>query len=205
MWLNDFDIDFRCVRLKPYRDADGLLLLDIQQIIPLPEAAQYQTQIRAKDQATRAERGERYDLRYNFWSGLLEYAKTNTDLHANRKPGVYSWIGGSIGRTGFQLNYAVRGEDSQVELYIDLGQNSEERNKHYFEELKKNQAKIDGIFGEPLEWQELPDSRACRIRKIMEGGYRSPQSEWPNIYQNMVDAMIRLDKAFRGFVQNLQP
>jgi hypothetical protein len=39
MWLNDFDVDIRCVRLKPYRDADGLVLLDIQQIIPLPEAA----------------------------------------------------------------------------------------------------------------------------------------------------------------------
>src|SRR6516165_3587953 len=76
MWLNDFDVDIRCVRLKPYRDADGLVLLDIQQVIPLPEAAQYQTQLKAKDQATRTERGERHDLRYKFWSGLLEYAKT---------------------------------------------------------------------------------------------------------------------------------
>jgi hypothetical protein len=205
MWLNDFDVDIRCVRLKPYRDADGLVLLDIQQIIPLPEAAQYQTQIKAKDQAARAERGERHDLRYNFWSGLLEYAKTKTNLHANRKPGIYHWIGGSIGRAGFQLNYSVRGEESQVELYIDLGQNSDERNKVYFDGLKKNQAQIEGIFGGQLDWQDLPESRACRIRKVIEGGYRSPESEWSSIYEKMVDAMIRLDKALRGYVQNLQP
>src|SRR5205823_8486757 len=62
MWLNDFEgVDIRCVRLKPYRDADGLILLDIQQIIPLPEASQYQTQIREKDHSIKAERGERDD------------------------------------------------------------------------------------------------------------------------------------------------
>jgi hypothetical protein len=203
MWLNDFDIDIRCVRLKPYRDDDGLILLDIQQVIPLPEAAQYQTQLKAKDQATRTERGERHDLRYKFWSGLLEYAKTKTDLHANRKPGSYHWIGGSIGRAGFQLNYVVRGDESQVELYIDHGANSEDRNLMYFKELKSSREPIEATFGEHLEWQDLPESRACRIRKVIEGGYRSPEGDWSSIYQRMVDAMIRLDKAIRPFVQKL--
>ncbi len=47
MWLNDRDIDIRCIRLKPYADGDRLLL-DVQQIIPLPEVEQYQVQVREK-------------------------------------------------------------------------------------------------------------------------------------------------------------
>ena len=47
MWLNDRDIDIRCVRLKPYEDGDRLLV-DVQQIIPLPEIEQYQVQLREK-------------------------------------------------------------------------------------------------------------------------------------------------------------
>ena len=47
LWLNEHEIDIRCVRLRPYR-LNGDILLDIQQIVPLPEAAEYQIQIRQK-------------------------------------------------------------------------------------------------------------------------------------------------------------
>lgn len=48
LWLRERDIDIRCVRLKPYRMSDGTVLLDVQQIIPLPETASFQTQIGVK-------------------------------------------------------------------------------------------------------------------------------------------------------------
>jgi hypothetical protein len=53
LWLNERDLDFRCVRLQPYRLGSSLLL-DVQQIIPLPEAADYQVQIRQKQREVRA-------------------------------------------------------------------------------------------------------------------------------------------------------
>ncbi|HYK16365.1 MAG TPA: hypothetical protein VEV37_00030 [Bryobacteraceae bacterium] len=40
LWLNDHDIDVRCVGLRPYA-FDSRVLLDVQQIIPLPEADFY--------------------------------------------------------------------------------------------------------------------------------------------------------------------
>lgn len=51
LWLNRFDrMDIRCVRLVLY-EIDGKVLLDIQQVVPLPEAADYQVRIRRKDAA----------------------------------------------------------------------------------------------------------------------------------------------------------
>ena len=47
MWLNGFDLDIRCVRMNPYVSEDGLFL-DIQTVIPLPEAEEYQVRIREK-------------------------------------------------------------------------------------------------------------------------------------------------------------
>ena len=38
MWLNQRDLDIRCIRLQPYSDGDKTLL-DVQQVIPLPEIA----------------------------------------------------------------------------------------------------------------------------------------------------------------------
>src|SRR4051812_30181907 len=55
MWLNSHDVDIRCVRLRPHT-LDGRVLVDVQQIIPLPEAAEYQVQLREKTQKQRKAR-----------------------------------------------------------------------------------------------------------------------------------------------------
>jgi len=49
LWLNSFEqMDIRCFRLIPY-DFDGRVVLDVQQIIPLREAADYQVKVRRKE------------------------------------------------------------------------------------------------------------------------------------------------------------
>ena len=55
MWLNDFGLDIRCVRMHPYR-SDGQVLLDVQTVIPIPEVADYQVLIREKKQKERESR-----------------------------------------------------------------------------------------------------------------------------------------------------
>ena len=56
MWLNDlYGLDITCVRLTPYRVADKLLL-DVQQVIPLP-AAKFTVQLRRRETAVRAVSG----------------------------------------------------------------------------------------------------------------------------------------------------
>lgn len=49
LWLRDRDIDIRCLRLRPYKH-DNKTFIDVQQIIPLPEAVEYQVQVREKAQ-----------------------------------------------------------------------------------------------------------------------------------------------------------
>lgn len=61
LWLIDHGIDIRCVRLKPYSLGDRLLV-DVQQIVPLPEAADYQVQVREKAQKERAARVSHADF-----------------------------------------------------------------------------------------------------------------------------------------------
>lgn len=60
MWLKDYGLDVRCIRLKPY-NLDGRTLIDIQQIVPLPEAGAYQVQLREKAQKKREGRSKKWD------------------------------------------------------------------------------------------------------------------------------------------------
>jgi hypothetical protein len=49
IWLNERELDIRCVRLKLYKSPDdNQLFIDVQQVIPIPEAADYQINVREK-------------------------------------------------------------------------------------------------------------------------------------------------------------
>jgi hypothetical protein len=80
IWLNDFGIDIRCVRMHPYVDNDNVLI-DIQTVIPVPETADYQVKIREKKQKERASRSQSRDLtKFN----LIANGETFSSLNKRR-------------------------------------------------------------------------------------------------------------------------
>ncbi len=83
MWLNDRDIDIRCIRLKPYADRDRLLL-DVQQIIPLPEVEQYQVQVREKTRRERIARVQSKD--FTKFDITIE---GNTESRLNKRNAIF--------------------------------------------------------------------------------------------------------------------
>lgn len=72
LWLNDAGLNIQCVKLQPYEIA-GRLVLDVQQIIPLPEAAVYQIRLRKKIAEERQASTAVLDrTRYDLWIGDKE-------------------------------------------------------------------------------------------------------------------------------------
>jgi len=73
MWLNERGIDIRCVRLNPHKDGERVLL-DVQQVIPLPEVEDYQVRVREKSRRERESRiSGRSTLKYMLSLGEKEY------------------------------------------------------------------------------------------------------------------------------------
>lgn len=146
---------------------------------------------------------ERLPIRYEFWKNLLIKAKEETKLHAQISPSEYGWIGTGSGKSGLGYNYSISQHEARVELYIDRGKESEEENKTIFDQLYRNKEEIEKSFGERLIWEKLEGRRACRIRKdIKLGGYRD-KDKWPEIQSAMIDAMIRLEKSLKSFIDKL--
>jgi hypothetical protein len=190
LWLREREIDIRCIRLRPYRLNGGPLLLDVQPIIPLPETAAFQTQIGEKQAEQRRARVAQEGLLYRFWSDLLTEANARTQLHASRRPSSATYISVPNHRRGLSLCYSVRENEAQVELTI-------ENDPVAFQTLRMQQAAIEMSFGDSLDWYSPEGQRRWRIRFVVPGGYRSPEEEWPALHQRLIDAMIRLDQAFR--------
>jgi hypothetical protein len=199
LWLREREIDIRCLRLRPYRLANGPLLLDIQQIIPLPETSEFITRIQEKKAAERKERGERAQLLERFLAQLAERALARTPIHEGRTPDVnLGVLSGAIGKAGLSINYVIAKHSSRVELLLQ----SDDAGKLLLK-LKEGQAAIESVFGGPLVWLEKEGVRQCRVFHQLDGGYRSPETEWPAIQDRLIDAMIRLDCAMRPRVAQL--
>jgi hypothetical protein len=74
MWLNDYGLDIRCVRMHPYT-SEGQIFLDVQTVIPIPEVADYQVRIREKRQRERESRNSTRDFtKYDLQIADHEYA-----------------------------------------------------------------------------------------------------------------------------------
>lgn len=204
LWLNDHGIDVRCVRMQPYEDG-ARLLVDVQQVIPLPEAAAYQVQVRQKEQRGRQDRSERYGIRRRFWESLLTRAAGRTPLHANISPSEYNWVGTSSGVRGLNFNYSVKQHEGKAELYIDRGAHEAEAAKRIFDRLYSQKEQIESLFGSSLSWERLDDRRACRIAyTTTAGGWRSDEAKWPEIHDAMIDGMVRLEQAVRPHLSGLK-
>lgn len=61
IWLNDQGLDIRCVRMRPYKH-DGQVLLEVETIVPLKEAQDYQVRLRRRAREERTAREGARDL-----------------------------------------------------------------------------------------------------------------------------------------------
>lgn len=197
-WLNEVlpaDMGIYLVRVEAYRIGDSA---------PAPLFTVVAGPTREARQAgeTKKELAERHLLRMEFWKQLLERAKGRTTLHGRISPSPDHWISASAGKSGLGYNYVIRTEDAQVELYIDRG--DADQNKQIFDALHARQDEIHAVFGRSLEWQRLDAKRASRIRDVFPDGGLRDQQKWPEIQEQMIEAMIRLERALKPEIQRLK-
>lgn len=203
LWLNRHDLDITCIRLRPYR-AGSDILVDATQIIPLPEAEDYEVKVRAQEKEKRKALGVRQEILRKFWVQTIERSRAKTELLANRSTTSEQLISAGIGKNGFTLYLALVKDESRVELYISHPAGAE-KSKIAFHQLSEQKDAIEAAFGGPLVWQELLERQGCRICVVLPGGWKSPESDWMAMQDRMIDALIRLEAAFRKPVQNLKP
>lgn len=134
----------------------------------------------------------------------MEKAKSRTTLHSNISPTIWSWVGAGAGRSGIGYNYAITNRYGSVELYIDRGKGSGDESKKIFDELYSKKRQIEKIFGGKLDWQKLNDRRASRIRKIYTYATINDKDKWGKLQDDMIDGMIRLEKALKNYINGLK-
>ena len=93
---------------------------------------------------------------------------------------------------------------SDIELYIDRGRDADSENEKIFDTLEKAKERLRRSLVNRLNGSDLKVKRSCRIGKQLSlGGYRDDEEKWSEIQDTMIDAMIRLEAAFRPHIDRL--
>ena len=102
-------------------------------------------------------------------------------------------------REARDLYYRFRSVEDMLEAEID------DENKKAIELHKKNKGKIESVFGSALEWGRCDNLKKSFITKrITKGGYRSERETWSDIHEQMIEAMIKFEKAFSPYISKLK-
>jgi len=194
-WLNEIspvDTAFFLVKVEAYRIGESEPAAFFTTICaPSAEVKQIGEQ--------REDLAERHVKRLDFWKQLLERAILKTTLHSNVSPSKENWIAAGAGKSGMGWSYAITMNKGSVELFIDRGPEKEEKEEtdKIFDAIRAEREKIENRFGETLIWDKVDGRRICRIKSVSEIGGLKDTQLWPKILEDMVDRMIRLEKALR--------
>lgn len=140
--------------------------------------------------------------RKKYWTRLLKYASKRTKLHSNITPKKGASIGSGTGISGIRYLYTIAKNEAKVRLYIDRG--NQNVNKNIFKELYSQKEDLENIFGEELSWYNPEGERNYQIVKNMSIGGYSDEENWDVVIEKQVNSMIKLEKALRNPIQNLE-
>ena len=154
---------------------------------------------------TKQELAGRYAIRRRFWRTLLERARQKTKLYNTLSPTDSNWIAFASGKPGLSFVTSITQHSATAQLVIDRGKDSDVENRTILDQLKGHQTEIEQKFGGPLEWYQQEGVRLCRvIHEVKVGGYRDEEAKWPEIQDAIIDAMTRLERALRPYLQAIQ-
>ena len=203
LWLLRHGVQAQCFRVVPYSFGEDVLI-DLQQIIPTPEAADFMIGMAAKDSEEKSAQGtqqRRHKLRHAFWTQTLEaLGERNVPLFENVNPSRDSWLNCGTGVSGCVFALIFTKSQARVELSLQRSDKSE--NKWLFDRLDRQRAEVEARFGASFEWLRMDDKKASRV------AYSSPfdgfnEAIWPEMVAWLCDHIVRLEAAFSGPLSRL--
>ncbi len=197
LWLIGHGIRVQCLRVSPYSLGE-YLLIDMQQIIPVPEAADYMIGMAAKEFEEQSAKGAQKGIegrRIKFWTRVLEeLQKRGVARYANISPSTRTLL---VRGTDVMAACEYRMSSSKKEVCVDMYLNRPQaENKWIFDQLKEERKKIEQRFGAKMTWQPSYHSKKA-VRIYYSHPYDGFDEEnWPARIEWLCEHIAKLEEAF---------
>lgn len=200
LWLISRGVRIQCFRITPF-SLENDVLLDIDLIIPPPEATDYMIGISSKENEEATVQGvqkERHQIRFNFWSHLLTiFRNKNIELYSNVSPTKDHWINAGSGLSGCPYSLVFGKSESRVELSFSRGDTL--WNKSIFDKFYEHKDEIEQAIGKKLEWKRLDDKKSSRI--VLTHSFDGfDKNNWSTIAEWMAENILLFQKVLSPYL-----
>ncbi len=200
LWLISRGVRIQCFRITPF-SLENDVLLDIDLIIPPPEATDYMIGISSKENEEATVQGvqkERHQIRFNFWSHLLTiFRNKNIELYSNVSPTKDHWINAGSGLSGCPYSLVFGKSESRVELSFSRGDTL--WNKSIFDKFYEHKDEIEHAIGKKLEWKRLDDKKSSRI--VLTHSFDGfDKNNWSTIVEWMAENILLFQKVLSPYL-----
>jgi hypothetical protein len=198
-FLNDNstdDLSFFAVEVELWRIGDSSLAPKFEVVVkPNEWVKSGREQVRAA-----ASTSPTKQLQQKFWTKLIERLAIKAPNIRPQNPRPQHWLNNSIGRSGFGLNITANTRDERIGVILWM---PGARAKEHFANLLKQKTMIETQLGFDLDWQELPDAKACRIAAWYPQASIEDESRWNEYLDWVVQKLIKMDAVLRPVVRAL--
>ena len=203
LWLLDHRVRAQCFRVIPYGYGEELFI-DVQQIIPTPEAEDFMISMAEKEDEEESVGGAqrlRHEMRLAFWELTLEaLSKQGVSLYQNISPSKDYWLNAGTGVSG--CAYSLHFLRTEARVVLDLHRRNKEENKWLFDRLEAQREQLERDFGGTLQWRRMDDRKSSRI-DLSRSFDSYNRDMWPEIAKWLAEHVGRLESAFKPRLQRL--
>jgi len=176
--------------------------MEVWKISNSPYAPKFQVIAKPNDWAkavkkatTQSELSDTKLLQLEFWTNFKEYVQDNKGNIKLRKAYPQHWYNISFGFSNAHISLTINSQSEQMacEVYIP-------DSKKLFSSLYEQKNNIEADLGEQLEWEELPEKKASRI-KLISNGHLSDQESWQQYHAWMLSKVTDFQTVFSKYIK----
>jgi hypothetical protein len=146
-----------------------------------------------------------HSKRWSFFEQLLTLSRNKAGLFNNISPRDEHYVIMSIRKARLAWAFTADMKTNVCEVVLYFPSRYTDTNKTTFAHLASHKKDIEESFGELLTWdfkEEGRDSQEIRTKTPI-GGVKD-EDKWPEIQNDMVNRLIRLEKAFSPYIKTLK-
>lgn len=134
-------------------------------------------------------------LQLKFWTKFKEFVQKQNGKIKLRKAYPQHWYDISFGFSNANIALTVNSQSEQMGCQIYIPDS-----KQLFFALHEQKENIENELNEILEWEELPEKKASRI-KLVTNGSLSSQEHWEQYHLWMLDRVLKFEKVFGKYIK----
>lgn len=192
-WLNDHtdeDTNFFIVKMELWKIGDSPYAPKFHIVSKPNDWAKA-----IKKSASESELTDTKLLQFEYWTKFKEYASDRNTRLKLRKAYPQHWYEISIGSAKCYMMLTVNTRENLIGCEIWIPES-----KELFHELLSHKDDIESELGETLDWMELPDRKASRI-KISQMANINEVHNWENWFNWMLNQAEKFHNLFGKYIK----